>query len=173
MQISRDKYSFFRPAPAGSTSSRFENLGFHCLLPAHPPLQASYPVSVRQVVAVAPASFRPRLTATPLPSLNGSDSLDHRGLTPPRTITCTAYRIEAGHDRLRGVTLRHTGPPRCGSRHPHPSGRVPFFRGPAGPSLRCVPAGGSLMPMYCHTPRALSTPLLSDCLVVGPTPLAH
>src|ERR1019366_2184322 len=55
-----------------------------------------YPISVRQVVAVAPASFRPRLAATPLPSLNGSDSLDHRGLPPPRTNTCTAY--DTGRD---------------------------------------------------------------------------
>jgi hypothetical protein len=74
-QTSRDKYSFFRPAAAGFTASRFGNLGFRCLLPAHPPIPAFYPVPVRQVVAVAPASFRPRLAATPLPSLNGSGFL--------------------------------------------------------------------------------------------------
>jgi hypothetical protein len=40
-------------------------------MPAHPSLVAFYPVSVRQVVAVAPASFRPPLAVTPLPSRNG------------------------------------------------------------------------------------------------------
>ena len=67
------------------------NHGFRCLVPAHPSLVAFYPVSVRQVVAVAPASFRPHLAVTPLPSLNGPDSLDRRGLSPPRTDACTAY----------------------------------------------------------------------------------
>ena len=50
------------------------------------------PVSVRRVVTVAPASFRPHLTATPLPSLNGSDFLYRRELAPPRTSTCLAYQ---------------------------------------------------------------------------------
>jgi len=68
------------------------NHGFHCLLPAHPPLHALYLVSVRQVVAVAPASSRPHLTATPLPSLNGADSLARRGLAPPSVRTCPAYK---------------------------------------------------------------------------------
>src|SRR5215212_3396119 len=70
------------------------NHGFHRPWPAHPPPEASYPISVRQVVAVAPASFRPRLTATPWPSLNGPDSLARRGLSPPRTGACPAYHEE-------------------------------------------------------------------------------
>jgi len=45
------------------------NHGFHCVMPAHPPPSAFYRVSVRQVVAVAQASFRPHLAVTPLPSL--------------------------------------------------------------------------------------------------------
>src|SRR5215212_10741807 len=71
------------------------NHGFHRPWPAHPPPEASYPISVRQVVAVAPASFRPRLTATPWPSLNGPDSLARRGLSPPRTGACPAYHTSA------------------------------------------------------------------------------
>src|SRR5688572_22964694 len=70
------------------------NHGFRHPRPAHPSLVALYPVSVRQVVAVAPASFGPHLAVTPLPSLNGSDSLDRRGLSPPRTGTCPAYMRE-------------------------------------------------------------------------------
>src|SRR5438067_13836462 len=65
--------------------------GFHCVLPAHPPPNALYRVSVRQVVAVAQASFRPLLTATPLPLLSGGGSLPRRGLSPPRTGACAAY----------------------------------------------------------------------------------
>ncbi len=41
---------------------------------------------------MAPASFRPHLPVTQLPSLNGSDFLYRRGLAPPRTGTCPAYR---------------------------------------------------------------------------------
>jgi hypothetical protein len=94
-QTSRDKRSFFRPAPAGFTPRQFGSHGFRCLSPAHPPREASYPVSVRQAVAVAPASFRPRLATTPLPSHNGADSLARRGLSPPRTSACPAYEDEA------------------------------------------------------------------------------
>ncbi len=62
----------------------------HRLLP-------NYPVSVRRAVTVAPASFRPHLTVTPLPSLNGSDSLYRRGLSPPRMYVCPVYNKGVGH----------------------------------------------------------------------------
>src|SRR5262249_1917538 len=71
------------------------NHGFHCVRPAHPPPNALYRVSVRQVVAVALASFRPLLTEMPLPSLSGGGSLPRRGLTPPRTGACPAYQNNA------------------------------------------------------------------------------
>jgi chaperonin GroEL len=73
-----------RPAGLG-------NHGFHCVCQLTLRQNALYRVSVRQVVAVAPASFRPLLTETPLPSLSGGDSLPRRGLSPPRTGTCPAY----------------------------------------------------------------------------------
>ena len=53
---------------------------------------AYYPVPVRQGVVLARASFRPHLAVTPLPLRNGSDSLDRRGLPPPRAGTCPAYK---------------------------------------------------------------------------------
>ena len=99
-QVSRDKHPFCRPLP-GLPQAGLGSHGFRCLRPVHPPPGAYYPVSVRPVVAVAPASVRPRLTATPLPSLNGPDSLGRRGLPPPRTGTCPAYRRE----RLAGARL--------------------------------------------------------------------
>src|SRR5439155_22097875 len=80
------------PSPPAFPCAGLGNHRFHCPRAAHPPLRASYLVSVRRVVAVAPASFRPRLTTTPLPSLNGSGSLDRTGLSPPRAGTCPAYR---------------------------------------------------------------------------------
>jgi hypothetical protein len=71
---------------------------------------------------VAPASFRPRLTATPLPSHNGADSLARRGLSPPRTSTCPAYRkrrrnpfsalpVELASGQLRNRNCRLRLPP--------------------------------------------------------------
>jgi len=54
---------------------------------------------VPQVVAVAPASSRPRLTATALPSLNGPDCLGRRGLAPPRTGTCPRTQGKPGAER--------------------------------------------------------------------------
>ena len=91
-QTSRDKRAFFHPVPAGFTTGQFENHGFYHLLLAHPLPAALYPVSVRQGVIVAPASFKPHLAVTQLPSLNGYDSLYRRGLTPPRTGACPAYK---------------------------------------------------------------------------------
>src|SRR5437667_9834918 len=71
------------------------NHGFGCVLPTHPPPNAFYRVSVGQVVAVAPASFGPLLTETPLPSLSGGGSLPRRGLPPPRTGACPAYNEQS------------------------------------------------------------------------------
>jgi hypothetical protein len=50
-------------------------------------------------VVVAPASFRPHLAVTPLPLHNGFDSLNRRGLAPPRKHACPAYYIS---DPIRG-----------------------------------------------------------------------
>ena len=86
-------------------------------------LSPYYLVSVRQVVAVAPASFGPHLTVTPLPSLNGPDSLGRRGLSPPRVRTCPAYKQKArpeqdGLDCLMGRYVCGLAKPVCGVRCP-------------------------------------------------------
>ena len=48
------------------------DMDFVIILPARPTKPASYPVSVRQVAALLHASFRPRLTTTPLRFANPS-----------------------------------------------------------------------------------------------------
>src|SRR5713226_4548238 len=85
------------------------NHGFDCVLPAHPPPNAFYRVSVRQVVAVAPASFRPLLMETPLPSLSGGGSLPRRGLAPPRTGTCPAYKQTGRLPLRKSGLVKKTG----------------------------------------------------------------
>ena len=76
-QASRGKPDRLPRTPAGFTAMTLGGYGLRCLVPARPVTPASYPVSVRQV-AVLPtclstgpvdrqaASFRPRLTTTPL-----------------------------------------------------------------------------------------------------------
>jgi hypothetical protein len=95
-QASRDKHPFFRPAPAGFTPSRSWESRVSLSVASSPTAPGLLSGSVRQVVAVAPASFRPHLTVTPLPSLTGPDSLGRRGLSPPRTGTCPAYHQGPG-----------------------------------------------------------------------------
>ena len=81
----------FTPHLLDLHTARIGNHGFCYGEPAHPPLHALYRVSVRQVVVVAPASFRPLFAETPLPSHRGRYSLHRRGLSPPRTVACPAY----------------------------------------------------------------------------------
>jgi hypothetical protein len=53
------------------TAPALDCIGLRCLLSTRPAGTASYGVRVPQVAGLLPASFRPRLTATPLPSANG------------------------------------------------------------------------------------------------------
>ncbi len=68
---------------------------------------ASYPISVRQVMALLHTSFRPHLTMTPLRFANPSTSIRlGRGLSPPSCYACSAYkkgRAGALPVQLRGV----------------------------------------------------------------------
>ena len=72
MQISRGKFDRLHRTPAGFTAQTFDGHGLHCLLPTRPICTASNPISVRQVAVLLHASFRPRLTATPLRFANPS-----------------------------------------------------------------------------------------------------
>src|ERR671928_2203206 len=71
-QISRGKTDRLRRTPAGSTTPALDGPGLRDHVPARPAGSASYPVLVHQAAALLRASFRPRLTATPLRFANPS-----------------------------------------------------------------------------------------------------
>src|SRR4051794_35937009 len=72
VEISRGKFDRLPRTPAGFTAPVFDDLGLRSHLPARPAGTASYPVLVDQVAVLLHASFRPRLTATPLHFANPS-----------------------------------------------------------------------------------------------------
>ena len=65
-QISRGKFIRLRRATAGFTTSAFDGYGLRGHVPARPAPYASDPVFVHRFAPLLHASFRPRLTATPL-----------------------------------------------------------------------------------------------------------
>jgi hypothetical protein len=71
-EISRGKFDRLPRAPAEFTAPVFDDPGLRSHLPARPAGTASYPVLVHQVAVLLHASFRPRLTATPLHFANPS-----------------------------------------------------------------------------------------------------
>jgi hypothetical protein len=62
----RGTHNRLRHTPAGFTALDLDGYGLRDQLPARPAKTASYPVPVRQVMALLHGSFRPRLTTTPL-----------------------------------------------------------------------------------------------------------
>jgi hypothetical protein len=71
-EISRGKFDRLPRTPAEFTVPVFDDCGLRSHLPARPAGSASYPVFVHQVAVLLHASFRPRLTATPLRFANPS-----------------------------------------------------------------------------------------------------
>src|SRR5271170_7284205 len=65
-QISRGKFDRLQRTTAGFTSARLDGYGLRCSLPTRPRTQASYPILVHRHTPLLHASFRPRLTTTPL-----------------------------------------------------------------------------------------------------------
>ena len=70
-QVSPGKNVDFPCTLAPFTAPPFDRIGLHCLWPARPSGTASDGVRVPQVAGLPPASSRPRLAATPLPSASG------------------------------------------------------------------------------------------------------
>jgi hypothetical protein len=72
-EISQGKTLFLRSVAAGFTGARVRlAFGRSRPLPGYPTAPASYPMSVRQLRALPPASSPPHLSMTQLPSANGS-----------------------------------------------------------------------------------------------------
>src|SRR5579863_5863509 len=71
-QISRGKFDRLQRTTARFTCLCLDGYGLRCSLPARPRRQASYPVLVHRRTPLLHASFRPRLTTTPLRFANPS-----------------------------------------------------------------------------------------------------
>jgi hypothetical protein len=74
VEISRGKFDRLPRTPAGFTAPVLDDPGLRSFRPARPAGTASYPVLVHQVAVLLHASFRPRLTTTPLHFANPSPS---------------------------------------------------------------------------------------------------
>ncbi len=95
-EISQGKTLILRSVAAGFTNARV------CLafgrprpMPGYPTAPAFYPVPVRQLRVLLPASSPPRLATTQLPSASGSGQPARRGHSPPRSTPCLAHKKEA------------------------------------------------------------------------------
>ena len=90
-EISQGKTLILRSGAAGFTSARVRlNIGRPGPWPGYPTAPALYPVPVRQLRALPPASSPPRLATTQLPSAGGSVQPARKGLAPPTSTPCLA-----------------------------------------------------------------------------------
>ena len=96
-EISQGKTLILRSVAVGFTCARVRlAFGHPRLLPGYPTAPAFYPVPVRQLRALLPASSPPRLSTTQLPSAIGSCQSARRGLSPPRSTSCLAHNENGG-----------------------------------------------------------------------------
>ena len=83
-QISRGKFDRLRRTAAEFTATRLDGYGLCCSLTTRPQMMASYPVFVHRRAPLLCASFRPRLSTTPLRFANPSPPSGWiRDLHPP------------------------------------------------------------------------------------------
>src|ERR1700738_2556541 len=98
--------------PARSTTPDLDGYGLHDHRLARPAGYASHPVSVRQVVALLHASFRPRLATTPLRFANPSPPSGWIGDLHPQAVAHarrTPKKKPANNDGLNPYQRRHGG----------------------------------------------------------------
>ena len=108
-EISRGKTLILHSVAAGFTNARV------CLVIGrphpwlgYPTASAFYPIPVRQLRALPPASSPPRLAATQLPSAIGSHQRARKGLAPPASTPCPAHQTTgARHFRHAPLILCH------------------------------------------------------------------
>src|SRR5215470_3324308 len=104
-QASPGKLDRLRRTPAGSTALAFDGTGLCDSLPARPPKDASYPVSVRQVAALLHTSFRRHLTMTPLCFASPSPPSGWTGTFTPKRSNMLGTHRDRG--RLTTPPLPH------------------------------------------------------------------
>ena len=126
-QISRGKFDRLPHATAGFTTSALDGNGLRCQWPTRPTLYASDPVFVHRLVRLLNASFRPRLTTTPLRFAMTSPPSGCQKDFHPRAVE------HARHNRDRGKP-RGSSPPTP----PYMRVRIRRFRdlSPCGPEVR-------------------------------------
>jgi hypothetical protein len=92
-EVSQGKTLILRSVAAGFTCARVcLAIGHPRPMPGYPTAPALYPVPVRQLRALPPASSPPRLATTQLPSASGSGQPARKGLAPPTSTPCLAHR---------------------------------------------------------------------------------
>src|ERR1035437_3045161 len=79
-------------------------------MPGYPTTPAWYPVPVRQLRVLPPASSPPHLAVTQLPLANGSGQPARTGLAPPRSAPCLAHMGCKGPVALAGGQGRSPWP---------------------------------------------------------------
>ena len=96
-EISQGKALILRSVAVGFTCARVRlAFGHPRPLPGYPTAAAFYPVPVRQLRALLPASSPPRLATPQLPSAICSGQSARGGLPPPRSTPCLAHNEKAG-----------------------------------------------------------------------------
>ena len=110
-EISQGKTLILHSVAAGFTCARVcLNIGRPGPWPSYPTAPASYPVPVRQLRALPPASSPPRLATTQLPLASGSVQPARKGLAPPTSTPCLAHREQDG---LCGPSCPWVAPDSC------------------------------------------------------------
>jgi hypothetical protein len=95
-QVSPGKCSGFPRTLASFAASALTYSGLRCFWPARPADTASYEVRLPQVAGLPPASSRPHLTVTPLPSASGWPSSTSAG------VSHSLVNAHAGRTKTRG-----------------------------------------------------------------------
>src|ERR1019366_9243484 len=114
-QISRGKFDRLPHATAEFTTSALDGYGLRCHWPARPAPYASDPVLVHRLVRLLHASFRPRLTTTPLRSATTSPPSGCRGDFHPRAVEHARHTSKRGRAEALplSTTAEQTYLPAC------------------------------------------------------------
>ncbi|MGF1525140.1 MAG: hypothetical protein ACFBSF_22675, partial [Leptolyngbyaceae cyanobacterium] len=91
LQTSRGKHTHFRYTTAGFTLPVLDGYGLRYLTLTRPTFTPHYPVSVRRLIPLLHAAFRPHLAIPPLRFASLHLHLVGRGLSPPSSCTCPAH----------------------------------------------------------------------------------
>jgi hypothetical protein len=107
-QISRGKFGRLRRTTAGSTLRALDGYGLRSYGLARPTLTPLYPVLLHRLAPLLHASFRPRLTATPLRFANPSPPSGWVGDSHPQAVKHARHTRRGGPRARPPPPIRHT-----------------------------------------------------------------